>query len=83
MSEIQTGSPEQDYVSQTVIEAVAEAEGVSPAELHPPLYEVINPEALDCLFAETASIGKVVFNYNSCEVSVFPDGYIAVEKHGM
>lgn len=81
MSTIQASAPKQDEVSQTVVEAVAEAEGVSSVDLTPPLGTVIDTEALDCLFAETPTVGKVMFNYNSCEVSVFPDGYVAVEKH--
>ncbi|WP_394743422.1 HalOD1 output domain-containing protein, partial [Natronococcus roseus] len=34
---------EEKCVSQTVVEAVAEAEGVRPVELTPPLYDVIDP----------------------------------------
>ncbi|ELY42442.1 HalOD1 output domain-containing protein [Natronorubrum sulfidifaciens] len=43
-------------VSFDVIAAVAEQEGVDPMDIEPPeydaLYEVINPEALDTLFAQ-------------------------------
>lgn len=50
--------------------------------LTPPLHEVVDHEALDQLFAQGASTGMVVFNYNSCEVSVFSDGFVSVEKRG-
>lgn len=66
-------------MSETVIEAVADAVGTDPLNLTPPLYEAIDPDALDQLFAGTPPVGKVVFNYNGCEVSVFPDGYVSVE----
>ncbi|WP_226003933.1 HalOD1 output domain-containing protein [Natrinema salinisoli] len=80
MNKIQTEIPEERGVSQTVIEAVAEAEGVRPVELRPPLYDVIDPEALDRIFDDALTVGKVIFNYNGCEISVFSDGYVAVEK---
>lgn len=67
-------------VSQSVVKAIAEAKDVKPRKLTPPLCEVIDPDALEKLFAHKSATGKVVFNYNSCEVSVFSDGYISVEK---
>ncbi|THE65666.1 hypothetical protein D8Y22_05650 [Salinadaptatus halalkaliphilus] len=84
MNKVETEIPEEKRVSQTVVEAVAEAEGVRPVELTPPLYDAIDPEALDRLFDDSLTVGKVIFNYNDCEISVFSDGYVAVEKqyHG-
>ncbi|SFB71289.1 hypothetical protein SAMN05444422_101402 [Halobiforma haloterrestris] len=35
--------------SYRVIEAVARKEGVSPSELSPPLFSVVDPDALDAL----------------------------------
>lgn len=81
MNNIQTEVPEEMGVSQKVVEAVAEVEGVHPVDLTPPLYEAIDPEALDRIFEVAPAIGKVTFNYNSCEVSVFSDGYVAIETH--
>lgn len=70
--------------SQSVVEAVAEAKGVDPMELSPPLYDVIDPEALDQVFAPTSMEGRmegqVTFSYNGYEVTVFGDGSVAVEK---
>lgn len=82
MYKIQTETPEERRVSQTVVEAVAEAEGVRPVELTPPLYDIIDPDALDRIFDNNLSIGKLTFNYNNCEINVFSDGYVAIEKHG-
>ncbi|WP_135806995.1 HalOD1 output domain-containing protein [Halorussus marinus] len=69
-----------DSVSQCVVEAVAEAEGVAPTELSPPLYEVVDPDALDRLFAPrpAPSGGRVVFSYNDYEVIVDAAGDVSV-----
>lgn len=83
MNKVQTEIPEERSISQVVIEAVAEAKGIRPVELSPPLYEAIDPEALDRIFADALTIGKVVFNYNSCEISVVSDGYVDVKKHSV
>ncbi|WP_255167998.1 HalOD1 output domain-containing protein [Natrononativus amylolyticus] len=80
MNKIQAEVAEESCVSQKIVEAIAEAEETEPIELTPPLYEVIDPEALENLFANNQTLGKVVFNYNSCEVTVFSDGYISVKK---
>ncbi|MFP8954747.1 HalOD1 output domain-containing protein [Natrialbaceae archaeon A-arb3/5] len=65
--------------SQAVIRAVAEAEGIPPEELRPPEYEplhsVIDPDALDALFAEQADgrprpAGDVSFVFCGYEVVV-------------
>lgn len=69
-------------ICQVVIEAIADAEETDPTELTPPLFEVIDPDALDNLFARNQALGKVIFNYKSYEVRVFPDGYVSIEDHG-
>lgn len=70
-------------VSQSVVEAVADAEGVAPEDLEPPLYEVIDPEALERVFAPTASgarrDGRIEFVYNGYDVTVRGDGRVSVE----
>lgn len=43
------GSP----VSERIIETVAVREGVDPVDLQTPLYEAIDTEALDAMFAAT------------------------------
>ncbi|MFB6080702.1 MAG: HalOD1 output domain-containing protein [Haloferacaceae archaeon] len=66
--------------SRTVIEAVANAENVDPRELDPPLYEVIDPEALDALFAaEDGTAPRVVFRYCGYEVTVDRDDSIRLD----
>lgn len=59
-------------VSLTVIEALAEAQGVSPTDIDTPLYETVDPEALETLFEPTddSATGRVVFEIEGFEVTV-------------
>lgn len=77
-------------LSYEVIAAVAEREGVEPTEIEPPeydaLYEVINPEALDSLFAPrengaTRPNGHVEFDYCGYHVVITSDGDVTVSAH--
>lgn len=69
-------------VCERVIERIADVEGVEPTSLTP-LYEVIDPDSLDNLFAPTMSgdraRGHVVFSYNGHVVSVRGDGRIELD----
>lgn len=61
-------------VSTTVVTAVAGITGVEPTDL-PPLYDVVDPGALDRLFgsqspAPTRDGGRVTFSYAGCTVVV-------------
>ncbi|AGB39965.1 HalOD1 output domain-containing protein [Natronococcus occultus] len=64
-----------------VVSAVAEAEDADPVAL-PPLYEAIDPEALNALLAaepETA-VGTVAFRYAGYDVEVTGDGDVSVRS---
>ena len=60
--------------SQRVIEVVARKEGVSPTELSQPLYDSVEGEALDKLFARKDAKGngsvQVSFEYHGYKVHV-------------
>lgn len=78
-------SPSKRYelpVSEQVIKAVADAKDTSALDLHPPLYTVIDPEALDDLVtsmdARDQPAGCVSFTYCDHEVSIFGDGTVSV-----
>lgn len=61
--------------SSVVLEAVAEAEGTTPTDLSVPLYEAVDPDALDRLFetgGDTAG-GRVQFPYADYRVTVTVD----------
>ncbi|ELY43276.1 HalOD1 output domain-containing protein [Natronorubrum bangense] len=51
--------------SYRVVEAVAQKEGVLPTELCPPLFSVVDPEALDALVqpAADSSTGQVEIEF--------------------
>ena len=82
MNRVQADVSRGSTICQTVVKSIAEAEGTDPIDLTPPLYEVIDPNALERLFENKQALGKVIFNYNSYEVSVFTDGYVSVKSYG-
>ncbi|MFP8954288.1 HalOD1 output domain-containing protein [Natrialbaceae archaeon A-arb3/5] len=74
-------------LSFEVIAAIAEKEGVDPTDIEPPeyqsLYDAINPEALDSLFAPrvdgtTRTNGRVEFTFCEYHISVTSDGNVVV-----
>lgn len=71
-----TGSTDNEFdesVSIAVVTAVATRRGVSPTEL-PPLYEWIDPDALDALFKPTRRggprRGRLEFSYDGHDIAV-------------
>lgn len=64
-----------DSVSLTVIEALAEARGVRPMDIDTPLYDAVDPEALDALFDtdDATTSARVVFEIDEFEVTVTSD----------
>lgn len=68
-------------VSQTVVRAIAEARGTSPLAL-PPLADVLDPDALDALYAEERAASHVTFDYAGYSVSVAPDRTVTVTTAG-
>lgn len=67
----------QRVLSTGIVETVAEAVGVDPTGLRTPLYEVLDPDALDALF-RTAD-GAVTFEYLDYEVTAHATGEIDLE----
>lgn len=65
--------------SQAVLQAVAEKRGCDVLDL-PSLYETINPEAIDTLFAEPATVpGRTLrFTYAGYTVELESDGELIV-----
>ncbi|RBI58768.1 hypothetical protein DMJ13_25550 [halophilic archaeon] len=56
-----------------MVEAVAQAKGTKPAT---PLYDMINPDALQALYEQAAP--KVSFDYVGYKVTIYPDQTISV-----
>lgn len=62
-----------------IIDAVAEAEGVEPAALDPPLAQVVDPDALETLLEDTtASELEIRFTYRKHEVVIDESGRVQV-----
>lgn len=71
--------------SQAVVNAIADYQGLSPSEVEPKLYTVIEPDALDRLFESTPtgddrSNGHVSFTYGDVDVRVDADGNVSLEE---
>lgn len=70
-------------LSITVVEALAEAKGVSPVDIEQPLYDVVDPDALDRLFVcedDHGTSGYVVFELSSFEITVRSNGDVVVRR---
>lgn len=70
--------------SATVVEAVARAKGVAAADLDQPLNAVVDPDALDALFAPRGDgtprdAGAVSFAFAGTTVTVTGEAEVAVE----
>lgn len=68
-------------VPERVILAVAETNDVSPMELSPPLYETVDPDALESLIEQTSDPSfKVSFEFHGCHVTVHGNGDVAASN---
>lgn len=79
MSEIQSKEPTAERVSEKVLATVAARKNTEQRELQPPLYEVIDPDALDSLFTPRAdgsvrTRGEVRFTYSGYEIRIASNG---------
>jgi len=66
--------PDTETLSTAVIAGIASQLSVEPTDLDTPLFEAINPEALDTLFRD--STGAVTFRYENYDVTVHSDGRV-------
>ena len=72
----------EESLSHTVIENVAGHKGTEALMLDPPLYEVLDPDSLDALFAgrdDPSHDVQISFEYCGCTVTVSSDGHVLVE----
>lgn len=74
-----------ESVTSAVIAEVAEQAGTDPAEIDQSLYEILDPDALNGLFAPTKmgharSDGCVEFTYCGYEITAFSDGHVRVRE---
>lgn len=76
-----------ESIALAVVEAIAEREAVDPIDLDRPLYDVIDPDALENLFRVDAAgrsicSGHVTFAYGDYLVRVSSDREISVFGRG-
>jgi len=69
-------------ITEQVLQAVADEEGTSPMELDAPLYDVIDPDALEALFADDRTPESVQFSYLGYRVTIDGDRQIDVTGDG-
>ncbi|MEY7849186.1 HalOD1 output domain-containing protein [Natrarchaeobius sp. A-rgal3] len=68
-----------DSPSLRVVDALASATDTDPLDLEP-LYDVVDPEALDQLFRDDVDVsGRVQFSYDGHAVEVGSDGTVTVD----
>lgn len=63
--------------AESILHEVAKQTGGSPATLNPPLFDVIDPDALDTIFR--GDTGHITFEYQGFEVTVDHSGNVNVE----
>lgn len=80
-----SGEISQKKPSVRIVERIADLEETDPTELTPPLYSVIDLEAVDALFhtpavGESQTSGRVRFSYNGYDVCVRSEGEISISE---
>lgn len=72
-------------ISRTIVETIAQAEGTAPTELDTRLYDVIEPEALNELFQDQedgpVTDGFVSFTFHGYTVTVHSDSSIEIDRN--
>lgn len=74
-----------ETVTEAIVEAIADAEGVSPLDLEPPLASVVDPDALEGLVESMGrgpgdDPGRIQFVYCGYTVTVSGGGDVAVQR---
>lgn len=70
-------TPEVASLCTRIVREVAEKKGVDAMDLQPPLYDAINPDAMDALFG--GSDGELTFEYCGYSVSIDSDREVSVD----
>lgn len=70
-----------DPPSLRIIEAVAAHSNIPMTEL-PPLFDSIDPDALDALFQPAMSNGRIAFAYDNYQVTVDSNGDVELNPDG-
>lgn len=77
---VQSSAQKPESVAMRVLDEVAEARGVDPIALTPPLGSVLDPDALDALVARDSEQVAVEFSYAGCHVAVTGDDVVVQRR---
>lgn len=74
-----------ETVTEAIVDAIADAEDVSPLDLEPPLASVIDPDALEGLVESMSRCpgddpGRIQFVYSGYTVTVSGGGDVTVQR---
>ncbi len=69
-----TGPP---HISDLVIQAIAKAEECDPSMVTPPLYDAIDPDALDAIYARASPC--MHFEYSDYQIEITPARIVTVQ----
>jgi hypothetical protein len=80
MNTTDSGHDDPVSLSEAVVSSVATQKGVGEIAL-PPLFEVLDPDALDALFETSGdrTEGHITFEYAGCTVECVSDGTVRVD----
>lgn len=67
-----------DRLTERVLSAVAAKTDVDPLEFDRPLFDAIDPDALEALFQRSRTVNSVEFTYLGHRIRVTGDGKVAV-----
>ena len=73
-----TATQHKHPTSVRVVEAIADARETDAVDLRPPLYDVIDPNALDQLCRDGGPV-SIEFEYQGHAVTVSSDGTVSVD----
>ncbi|WP_436925373.1 HalOD1 output domain-containing protein [Halosimplex amylolyticum] len=70
-----------DQISLEVIETIANVTDADPLTMEPPLYDVVDTDALDSLYQNGAE-ASVEFEYNGYTIAIDGDRTVTVDGEG-
>jgi hypothetical protein len=69
-----------DELPLQILERIAKREGVTPVDMHPPLYESVDMDALHSLLASGNATLSVSFVYRGYTISVSGTGDVQITE---
>jgi len=67
-------------ITEAIVWAVAEAKGVDPLDIDVPLYDSVDPDALERILDADGFDGRIGFSIAGCDVVVYDDRRVVVAE---